>query len=296
MKKIKEFLLQDSVVGYLFVLPLIIVVLGLMAYPFFNGVALSFTEKMVGYPSRFVGIKHYIYLAQDWIFRKTVANSFIYTGGAVTVKLILGMIMAISLNQALRGMRFFRAYFLVPWVAPTVVAALMWVWMFSGSKGIINLVLSDIGIIKENIMWLSNPTLALVSIIIANIWRGFPFFGVSLLAGLQAIPHEHYEVAQIDGASHIQQFVHITLPGLRYVIGITVLLSSVLTLNDFALVWVMTKGGPARATNIFATYAYQTAFQELHWGRALAISIYVLPILIVAIVLYSHYTLKGGEK
>jgi len=292
-KKTKEgFFLREEKTAWIFILPLILYFFSLMIYPFINGIFISLTRKLVGFPPIFVGLGNYIDLLHDWVFHRVVRNSFIYTFGAVSIKLGLGMIMALSLSRGVRGLRFFRGFFLLPWITPTVVAGLIWVWIFQGEVGFLNITLMSLKIIKEQIPWLAVPNLALFAVIVANVWRGFPFFGVSLLAGMQSIPDEYYEAAKIDGASAAQRFFHITLPLIRPVIMVCSLISIVRTFNDFNLVWIMTRGGPARSTHIFATYTYETGFLSFQWGRAMAISIYITPLLIVAIILLSRYLLK----
>lgn len=278
----------DAGVGYLFVLPLVVLVLLLIAYPLGRAVYLSLTEKYVGYPPRFVGLKNYVELTGDPVFRKVVWNSAVFTVASVTVKLMIGLLMALSLHQALFARRLVRGILLLPWVAPTVITALAWHWMFDALRGFINVSLETLGLIGEPIAWLGQPATAMMAVVVVNIWRGFPFFGVSLLAGLQAIPADLYEAAAVDGASATQRFRHVTLPGLRPVILVTALISTIFTLNDFNIVYVMTRGGPGIATHILATYTYEVGFQALRWGRAVAVSMYLMPLVVVMIVVLAR--------
>jgi multiple sugar transport system permease protein len=278
----------DAGVGYLFVLPLVVLVLLLIAYPLGSAVYLSLTEKYVGYPPRFVGLKNYVDLTGDPVFRKVIWNSAVFTVGSVTVKLMIGFLMALSLHQALFARRLVRGILLLPWVVPTVITALAWHWMFDALRGFINVSLETLGLIGEPIAWLGQPTTAMMAVVVVNIWRGFPFFGVSLLAGLQAIPADLYEAAAVDGASATQRFRHVTLPGLRPVIFVTALISTIFTLNDFNIVYVMTRGGPGIATHILATYTYEVGFQALRWGRAVAVSMYLMPLVVVMIVVLAR--------
>jgi len=211
----------DALVGYVFVLPLCVLVLGLVAYPLGNAVWISLTDKYVGYAPRFVGFANYTALAGDPIFHKVVRNSAVFTLASVAVKVVLGMLMALALQRALVARSFLRSVLLVPWVIPTVVTALTWHWMFNALWGVINVTLQTVGLQREPIAWLGQPTTAMAAVVTANIWRGFPFFGVSLLAGMQTIPRDLYEAAAVDGASPAQRFWHITLPGLRVVLLVT---------------------------------------------------------------------------
>ena len=278
----------DAGIGYLFVLPLVVLVLLLIAYPLGSAVYLSLTEKYVGYPPRFVGLKNYVELTGDPVFRKVIWNSAVFTVGSVTVKLMIGLLMALSLHQALFARRLVRGILLLPWVVPTVITALAWHWMFDALRGFINVSLETLGLISEPIAWLGQPATAMMAVVVVNIWRGFPFFGVSLLAGLQAIPADLYEAAAVDGASATQRFRHVTLPGLRPVIFVTTLISTIFTLNDFNIVYVMTRGGPGIATHILATYTYEVGFQALRWGRAVAVSMYLMPLVVVMIVVLAR--------
>ena len=278
----------DAGIGYLFVLPLVVLVLLLIAYPLGSAVYLSLTEKYVGYPPRFVGLKNYVELTGDPVFRKVVWNSAVFTVASVTVKLVIGLLMALSLHKALFARRLVRGILLLPWVVPTVITALAWHWMFDALRGFINVSLEPLGLISEPIAWLGQPATAMMAVVVVNIWRGFPFFGVSLLAGLQAIPADLYEAAAVDGASATQRFRHVTLPGLRPVILVTALISTIFTLNDFNIVYVMTRGGPGIATHILATYTYEVGFQALRWGRAVAVSMYLMPLVVVMIVVLAR--------
>jgi len=206
----------------------------------------------------------------------------------VTVKLVIGLLMALSLHKALFARRLVRGILLLPWVVPTVITALAWHWMFDALRGFINVSLETLGLISEPIAWLGQPATAMMAVVVVNIWRGFPFFGVSLLAGLQAIPADLYEAAAVDGASATQRFRHVTLPGLRPVILVTALISTIFTLNDFNIVYVMTRGGPGIATHILATYTYEVGFQALRWGRAVAVSMYLMPLVVVMIVVLAR--------
>jgi len=270
------------------VLPLVVLVLLLIAYPLGSAVYLSLTEKYVGYPPRFVGLKNYVELTGDPVFRKVVWNSAVFTVVSVAVKLVIGLVMALSLHRALVARRLVRGILLLPWVVPTVITALAWHWMFDALRGFINVSLLSLGLRSEPIAWLAQPATAMMAVIVVNIWRGFPFFGVSLLAGLQAIPRDLYEAAAVDGASAAQRFRHVTLPGLRPVILVTALISTIFTLNDFNIVYVMTRGGPGIATHILATYTYETGFQALRWGRAVAVSMYLMPVVVVMIVVLAR--------
>lgn len=236
-----------------------------------------------------MGLANYATLTQDPIFHKVVWNSAVFTLGSVSVKVVLGMLMALALQRALVARSLLRSALLVPWVIPTVITALTWHWMFNALWGFINVTLQRVGLQQEPIAWLGQPATAMAAVITANVWRGFPFFGVCLLAGMQAIPRDLYEAAAVDGASPAQRFWHITLPGLRLVLLVTTLISLIFTLNDFNIVYVLTRGGPGTATHVLATYTYEVGFQALRWGKAVAVSMYLMPVIAVMIVIVTRY-------
>jgi multiple sugar transport system permease protein len=292
---LKKAAVQEAVLAYAFLTPIVVIMLVLIAYPFLNALYLSMTDKIVGYPPIFVGLKNYLDLWESSQYRRVVYNSVVFTVASVAIKLTLGMAMALVLNRALSGWQFFRGLLLLPWIIPTVVIAITWRWLFDLFRGLINVSLLDLGLISSGIHWLGDSTLAMLSVVVANVWRGFPFFGVSLLAAMQVIPEDLYEAAEVDGASAVQKFWHITLPGIKGVILVVTLLSTIWTLNDFNIVHVMTRGGPGTATHIFATFSYELGIQAQMWGQAVAASMYSLPALAVLIILTARYLQRDDE-
>ena len=288
---------RDTGAAALFLLPLLVLVVGLIAYPFARAIWLSLTDKLVGYPERFVGLRNYEYLLQDDTFQAVIRNTLVFTVASLALKVVTGLAMALVLNAIWRGRSFFRGLFLLPWITSTVIIALTWRWMFDAfpGRGFFNSVLLDLGLMRRPIAFMATPEGAMMAVIVANWWRAFPFFGVSFLAGMQAIPGELYEAASVDGASAWRRFWHVTLPGLKHVMIVTALLSFILTINDFNIVYVMTRGGPGTATQIFATYSYQVAFGQLRWGRGVTICLFVVPILVLGIVLISRYLLRDRK-
>ena len=285
---------RQAPLGYALVLPLLLVMIGMLAYPVFSAVLLSFQDKTLGSPGEFIGLNNYIeLLTSDNRFWVVVKNSVLFTVGSVGGKLVIGMVMALLLNQRLKARNLFRGWLLLPWIAPTFVTALTWRWMFDGTSGVINFVLAGFGIIDSPIAWLGSGSTALGAVIATNIWRGFPFFGVSLLAAMQAIPAELYEAADVDGGTPWQKFWYITLPSIRTVVLITTMLSTIWTFNDFAIVYIMTGGGPSYATHLFATYTYQVGFVGSRLGYATAVSTMLTPVLIIMILALSPIIMKS---
>jgi multiple sugar transport system permease protein len=270
---------------------------GLIVYPFYRAVWLSFTDKLVGYPERFVGLRNYLYLIHDDAFWSVAGNSVVFTIASVALKLLTGLAMALVLHATWRWRNFFRGLLLLPWITSTVIIALTWRWMFDAfpGRGFFNSLLIDTGLLAHPVAFMATPTGAMLAVIVANWWRGFPFFGVSYLAAMQSIPVALYEAAAVDGASRWGRFWHITLPGLKHIMIVTLLLSFIWTINDFNIIYVMTRGGPGTATQVFATYSYDVAFNQLRWGRGVTISIFLVPLLVVGIAFVSRYLLREGD-
>ena len=295
--RLKRWLGPDWRLGFLFVLPIVVLVLALVAYPFCYAIYLSMTRKFVGMAPEFVGLENYIRLASDGFFQRAVWNSVIFTFGSVIFKLVLGMAMALVLTSKIRFRNLFTGILLIPWVAPTVVSALNFLWIYDGSLGVLNYVLVKVlGILPQGVGWLSEAGTAMAAVIFVNIWRGFPFFGISFLAGIKAIPGELYEAASVDGANAFQRFVHVTLPGLRNIVIIVMLLSTIWTFNDFAIVYILTKGGPGGATMVLPVFTYELAFGAQRLGDAIAVALYMLPPLAIVIIVLARYMRRGHAR
>jgi multiple sugar transport system permease protein len=267
-----------------------VILLGLfIAYPFVEGVLLAITDSRVGVPGKFVGLDNFEALWDDSIFRTAVWNTFFYTVVATVFKLGLGLWLALLLNRHFRGKAFTRAFILLPFIIPTVLSTFAWKWMFDPTFSVINWTLFQLGLIHARINWLGDPILALISVIIVNVWRGVPFFAISLLAGLQTINPELEEAAAIDGARPWQRFWHVTWPLLLPVTMVVVLFSVIQTFADFQLVYVLTGGGPANATQLFATYAYQIGVGTGLLSQGAAISLAMFPFLLIVVVVQLLY-------
>ena len=267
-----------------------VVILGLfIAYPFVEGVLLAVTDAKVGVPGHFVGLNNFEKLWNDSIFRTAVWNTFWYTGVTTVFKLALGLWLALLLNRHFKGKAITRAFVLLPFIIPTVLSTFAWKWMFDPTFSVINWTLYRLGLIHGRINWLSDPDLAMISVIIVNIWRGVPFYAISLLAGLQTINPELQEAAAIDGARPWQRFWHVTWPLLLPVTMVVVLFSVIQTFADFQLVYVLTGGGPANATHLFATYAYQVGIGTGLLSEGAAISLAMFPVLLIVVVIQLLY-------
>src|SRR5215470_7226227 len=213
-----------------------VVLLGLfIAYPFVEGVLLSVTDAKVGVPGQFVGLENFERLWNDTIFRTAVQNTFVYTIVTTILKLALGLWLAMLLNRHFKGKALTRAFILLPFIIPTVLSTFAWKWMFDPTFSVLNWLLYHLGLITGRINWLGDPDLAMISIIVVNVWRGVPFFAISLLAGLQTVNPELQEAAALDGASAWQRFWHVTWPLLLPVTMVVVLFSIIQTFADFQI-------------------------------------------------------------
>jgi multiple sugar transport system permease protein len=283
-------LLEDErVLGWLLLAPTIVLLTLFIAYPFVKGVWLSLTSATVGVPGVFVGLKNFVKIWNDSIFQRAAYNTLVYTAIATVGKLALGMWLALLLNRHFKGKRLVRASMLLPFIVPTVLSTFAWKWMFDPTFSVLNWTLYHLGIIQARIGWLTDPTLALGSIIIVNIWRGMPFYAITLLAGLQTVSPELHEAAAIDGANSWQRFWRITWPLLLPVTMVVTLFSIIATFADFQLPYVLTGGGPANATQIFGTYAYQLGINTGLLGEGAAVSLAMFPLLFVIVVIQLWY-------
>ncbi len=280
----KTFLGRDWGVAYLFVLPMVVIMVGLILWPFIEAIRLSFTSlNYLTGDTRWVGISNYTKLWDNSDFRQAMANTVQFTFWSLLIKLIVGMTIALILNSRLPFRSVLSGIMLLPWIVPEVVTALTWRSIFDPLFGGLNPILLGLGIIDTPQGWLSDPDLAMPSVIAVNIWKGIPFYVLLLLAGLKAVDREQLEAAEIDGANAIQRFRHVTLPSMKYVIIVTLLLSFISTFNQFGLPFLMTQGGPSGATRLYSLLAYEKAIASLQYGPGTAIAFSVAPLMAVII-------------
>jgi multiple sugar transport system permease protein len=294
----KRYWFRESLLGYAMILPMLVVMVGIMAYPAIWAIWLSLYNRKLGLPTyHFIGLGNYAQLIKDPLFLSAAYNTLLFTLVAVSLKFLLGMISALLLNMEWPALNFLRSWMILPWIAPTIVVALTWQWMFADLGGILNYIFRSAGIIKQNISWLGNPNTAKLAILVANVWLGFPFFGMNFLAGMQSIPEELYEAAQIDGASQTQRFWHVTIPGLAPVITITTLLNTIWTINIFDLVYVMTGGGPSGGTLIIGVFAYQRSFIANNLSYGIAASVIFAPLVsLLILMVLRHFQIEESEE
>jgi multiple sugar transport system permease protein len=273
---------REALGGYLLVLPVCLVLLGLVAYPFVYAIVISFTSRAVGSAGEFVGLRNYRFLFGWVTFSRAVWNTITLVVVSDILKLAIGLGLALLLNERIRGRNLFRSFILLPWAMPAFVAFLTWRLLFLPIGGGIDLLLKAVGLNFGTIDWLGQRSTAMPAVIIASVWRGFPFWCISFLAALQNVPEEQYEAAKIDGATAWQRFRFITLPSIRHVILVVTLLSSIWTANSFENIWIMTQGGPSDATMVFTVLAF-FGLQSQRLGEAAAVSVAMLPALAILV-------------
>jgi multiple sugar transport system permease protein len=287
--KTRPWLDRESVFSWLMLAPPLLFLAALVGYPFCYGILLSLQDRPVAQPGVFVGLKNFATELKDPVFWRVASNTFVYTGIATLLKAVGGLGLALAMNQQFRMKNLIRAVLLLPFIVPTVLSTVAWMWILDPAFSVLNWFLIGLGMPKPGPSWLGNPLLAMASIIVINTWRGLPFYGITLLAGLQTIPPELYEAATVDGAGGIQRFRYVVLPLLQPILLIVTLFSVIFTFADFQLVYVLTHGGPQNATHLFATYAFDLAMGAGQLGLGASVALSMLPalaLLIVALTLY----------
>jgi len=286
---------REGRLAYAILTPSLLVMLCLVVYPFFAAIFLSMQDKMVGAAGHFVGFANYLELFRDDVFQRTAWNSVVYTVVAVAIKFVIGLTMALVLDQERRFNNIFRTLLFLPWAVPVVIVTLNWRWIYDDLSGFLNNFLITFHITHDIISWLSDPRLAMACVIAVVVWAGTPFYAMTFLAGLQSIAKELYEAAEIDGASLIQQFFYITVPRLQTIFITTVMLSTIWTATNLTFVLILTRGGPASRTDIFPHLAYQVALGARRLGMGAAVSLVFFPVLAVFIVFLTRRMLRERE-
>ncbi len=285
--------LQNSrnLLGLAFMLPAGVLLLLFLTYPLGLGIWLGFTDTKIGRGGQWIGLENYAFLWNDSVTRLALFNTLFYTTVASVVKFVLGLWLAIILNERLPFKTFFRTIILLPYIVPTALSAIAFWWIYDSQFSIISWVLVKAGFIDHYIDFLGDPWNARLSTIAANIWRGVPFVAITLLAGLQTISPALYEAGAIDGATGWNRFRYITLPLLTPIIAVVMTFSVLFTFTDFQLIYVLTRGGPLNATHLMATLSFQRAIAGGALGEGAAIAIAMVPFLLAAI-LFSYFGLQ----
>jgi multiple sugar transport system permease protein len=296
LHRVERFLDREGVLGYLLMTPALLLLIIFIAYPFVLGVWYSMSDVQIFGLGKFIGLKNYTDLLNSPVFLQTVKNSFVYTGFATVFKLALGLAMALVLNQHFPLKNLIRSSVLLPYIVPTALSTLAFLLAFNPTLSPLPWIFGPLHIPYPAAGFLGDPALAMGAVIFVNVWRGTPFFAISLLAGLQTIPQDLYEAAAIDGANAPNRFRHITLPLLTPVLTIVMLFSIIQTFADFQIVQVLTRGGPADSTHLFATLAYQTGMQGGRLGQGAAVSLYMLPFLGLLVIAQLWYTRRNASR
>lgn len=296
----------DWKVALPFILPLVILIAGLIAFPFFKAIQLSFTTRQLTNPENFVGLQNYRDLLNDKFFKDAIKNTVVFTSYSILFKVVAGIIAAMLLHNLKRGRAILTGLVLLPWIVPTVVTALAWRSIYDPLFGGLNTLLLATrldGVLRalqlvERVpaSWLGQADLAMPSVILVNVWKEIPFFTLNLLAGLKAIDNDLYEAASVDGANSWQKFTNVTLPGLRYVLLVTTLLSTIWTFNSFDVIYLLTGGGPGGSTRPYVVFAYEKAIQGLQFGPGAAVALSMVPVLGVFIFFLARYMRQSEQS
>lgn len=287
MKKI----LYERNLPYFLLFPSISLLIVLILYPLCFCLWISFYSYELGTTQHnFIGIQNYTKILQDPVFWNAAKNTVVWVVGTNIGSLSMGLALAMLLNQKIKARPIFRAIFFFPWVTPIVVTAFMWRWLYNEQYGILNHSLRSLGIIERPLLFFSSTDLAMASATVVNIWIGTPFIVVMLLAALQTIPAVQYEAAEVDGASALQAFWHVTLPHLSRIIAILILLRSIWITNNFGTMWLLTEGGPSGATETLPIQIYVRAFGARNFGEAGSIAVMMFIMLIGLIMIYRKLT------
>jgi multiple sugar transport system permease protein len=277
--------------------PAVIVVLLIIVYPLFMAAQMSFFDVQIFRADRGFtgepGFYNYSYMFDTPAFWRALRITLYYVAFGVVGSFGLGLFTATLLNQPFPGRGLARILVVLPWPIPGVVAATVFMWMFNSSFGVVNYLLLRLNIVDTPVQWFTQSVPALVAVIAATVWKGYPFFTISLLAGMQSIPKELYEAARVDGASAVEQFRFITIPALRPIIGIALVISTLWQFRVFDVIFVMTGGGPSGATETLAIQIYREAFQYFQMSYAAAVGMVTLTLSVIATVFYLRFTSKS---
>jgi multiple sugar transport system permease protein len=279
----------EKLYAYLLFLPAFIFLVFIRIYPVFNGLYLSFTNMGLvrGRNTRFIGFENLIkVLTDDPQFWSVLGFTFVYTFGTVIIGYFFGLLVAALVNNDIHGKMTFRAFILIPWVLPPIVASIAWQWCFNDQTGILNVVLKRLGMIQESILFIAEPATAQATVTILGGWKAYPFMMLMLLAGMQSISTELYESARMDGANTWQCFWHITMPMLKSVTLVCTTLMTIWTFNSFENIYTLTQGGPINATYVVSIYSYYVAFTRARIGYSAAISAVMLVFMMIFTVIY----------
>ena len=288
--------MKRHLVPFVLLLPALVMMGFVIAYPVVRAIWLSFQNFNALRPARttFAGLQNYVAVLQDPLFWTALQNSLVWVVGAVSLQLLFGFIGALLLNQRFLGRNVIRGILLIPWATPSVLVALMWMWMLDGNYGVINDLLKRLGVIEFYVPWLAQTSTALPTLIVVDVWQGIPFFAVMVLAALQSVPNDMLEAAKIDGASSWQSLWFVIVPFILPAILITTVLRIIWTANYMDLMFVMTNGGPGYATTTLPFLSYVTAYRQMNFGQGATIAIAQAVLLAGVIIVYIRLLRRQG--
>lgn len=292
----KKMFQKVNITGFLFILPALLVVVLLLFYPVISSVFYSFTTKhLIKSSYDFIWFDNYIKILSDPEFYSAFFTTVKWTVVSLTGQILVGFTAAMALNRIKHGSDIFRTILIIPWAFPTIVIALSWKWILNGVSGFLPNFLVKIGLFEVAPQFLSDATLVFSTMVFINIWFGAPLIMVNVLSALQTVPKDHYEAAQIDGATPWQSFIHITVPHIRVVVGLLVVLRTIWIFNSFDIIYLITGGGPANLTQTVPIYAYNVGWGLKQLGRSSAVTVLLLLFLLCVSMLYFKL-LDGWEK
>jgi multiple sugar transport system permease protein len=284
---------SDRTFGLLLTLPALALFGAVILYPLVGALTTSLFDQSLVIPGRrFVGLDNFRAVL-DGNFWPVLRNTLVFTVGSTVAPVVVGFALALALSSRIRGRAVLRGLFLFPWVIPGVVVSFVWLWIFNANYGLLNGILVGANLIDEPAAWLGSPGTATMAIIVAKTWASFPWIMVMLLAGLQTVPATLTEAAALDGAGPVARFRHVTMPHLRGIFGIVVLLEVIWNLQHFDMIYVLTGGGPAGSTTTFAVAVYDTAFKGFDLGKASALGALWLVLILALVIVYVRVTERG---
>jgi multiple sugar transport system permease protein len=285
-----------QVTGLLAIAPGLVLILALTVYPVAYSLWLSLLDKHSFFPEqRFIGLGNYVYLWSDPEFWQSLWYGVVYSVSAIILQIVLGVAAALLLNESFRGRGLARGIVLFPNKIPTIVAVILWKWLLNDTYGLVNYALMTLGLIRDPISWLG-ADLIMLSLIVVSVWQFSPFVLLAVLARLQTIPTELYEAAKVDGASALRRFVHITLPHLKGILFVVILLRSIWMFTKFDTVWLMGEGaGAGRFIRTLPVYAYMRTMTYYQAGLGAALAVVMLGILLISTVVYFRLFRQEGE-
>lgn len=284
---------KKKILPYIFLLPTTIFIIAIFLYPLILTFKYSvFDMSMISLESNFIGFSNYFKLLKDPEFIHSIKLTITWTLSSLSLKIILGLILALLLNKKLKGVKIYRVFILLSWAMPQVTSGIIWSWIYDGQYGYLNYFLTKLNIINENLLWLGDKKLAFISTVIVDVWMGIPFITLVILSALQSIPESIYEAAKLDGANSIKSLCFITLPQIKHVILTAITLTTIWTFNSFNVIWVLTKGGPINATETLPIKIYSEAFIKYNTSISCTMAVVVFTILSIFTFIYWRQFLR----